>query len=293
VIIGTDSSITTMAEQILPPTDTTKKINYSFGKLNINNSSVTLTADMFSNLNTYISRYPRASGIYVINLSDNMSFSYNADKYMFAASTVKLPFLYYCMDKIQSGQYKLTDTILYREKFRRGGTGLLQYYDSGSYWSIKTLIEYTIIYSDNVAYYMLLDHFGYSGYNSMLENDGFETYINSNIKFGNVSPKLMAFYWQKIYNAYQNNPDLWKTIVNSGCKTTYSPIRDRISNIPISNKTGWATASYHDSAIVFSENNYVIVVMTTGEGYTSDYNYICNIAGEVDKIIESYNSGKD
>lgn len=290
IIIG--SPDTTLPEYDTAAPDDNSIYNYTFGKVRVTNSDVTLTEDIFSALNTYISNYPKISGIYVSNLNDNMSFSYNADKYMFAASTVKLPFLYYCMEKIQSGQYKLTDTVLYREKFRRGGTGILQYYNSGGYWSIKTLIEYTMIYSDNVAYYMLLDHFGINGYNNMLRANGFETFLNSTIRFGNVSPRMMAFYWGKIYNAYQKNPDLWKVLVNAGCMTTYSPIRDKIQGVAISNKTGWATASYHDSAIVFDNNSYVIVIMTTGEGYASDYNYICNIAGVIDNIIKSYNSRK-
>lgn len=294
------STVTNKPTTNKPTTSTTTrpavvKKNYTFSNIAVTNSSKTLSSSTFSRLNSLISNYRntygRTAGVYVINLKDGMTFSYNANKYIFAASTVKLPFEYYCYSQIANGKVSLNATKRYDERFRRGGTGVMKNYRSGGYWTMRTLLDYTVRYSDNVAYYMILEHFGHTGYNQMLKSHGFNTYINNYTKFGSVSPRLLATYWQKIYQNQKAKPtSVWNNLLTSAKNTTWSPIRSALGNKTVANKSGWATASFHDSGIVYGQNPYVVVVMTTGEGYNSDQTFVANVVKEVDKIITAYNN---
>ena len=61
------------------------------------------------------------SEIAVYNFKTKEFYYYNADKMIYSASIQKLPYSYFCYDKIEDGAAKLSDTKVFLEKFRRGG----------------------------------------------------------------------------------------------------------------------------------------------------------------------------
>ena len=260
-------------------------------KVLISNPTKIITESDVAQINKYLSEYEPNTAIYVKNLNDGMTITFNEDEYLYAASLIKLPFSYYAFNEIESKNHSLEEKEIYEEKYVTPGTGILLKEEIGGKYSLKELLYLNIQCSDNAAYRMINDHFGYEGYNKMLSADGFKSNLTKYRQWGDVSAKLMGHYWEEIYHNY-NKSELWEEFYRSLFNTTYSPIKNTLgSSVRVANKTGWADASYHESGIVFRENcPYVITIMTVSEGEKVDKDYMMHIIKEIDRFIVKYNT---
>jgi hypothetical protein len=182
-------------------------------------------------------------------------------------------------------------TIPYKSGYYSSGTGVLKDNGSGTYYTVRDLLYYMIHYSDNVAFLMLQDYFGYEGYNEMMSSYGFETYLSDSVKWGKLSSHALGYIWTEIYkfkDECEEGAILYDTLINAGSNFLIWPFTEAGYNYKIAHKSGWASPGYHDSGIVFSEHPFVIVVMTDSDGETRDSSFFYNIVLKLNELHDEY-----
>ncbi len=90
-------------------------------------------------------------GIYVKGLETGEEIAINADRQMDTMSVIKIPLMAEVFEQLKAGKFKLTDKYTLAAEDIRPGTGALRSMDPGAVMTVKDLITYMIIVSDNTA----------------------------------------------------------------------------------------------------------------------------------------------
>jgi hypothetical protein len=261
------------------------------GALEVLHTGFTPSEELESEIMELIHNYGTECSVYMVNLEDYATFGYNSDTYMATASTIKCPYALYCYQQVAQGNHSLDDTLQYTSGYYTGGTGVIQNSSVGTYYTVRDLLYYMIHYSDNIAYLMLLDYFGYEGYNAMLSDDGFETYLSDTVNWGKISSHALGYYWTEIYkfkDECEEGSILFDTLLDANTNLIQWALTDVGYDYQIAHKGGWASPGYHDSGLVLSEHPYVIVVMTNSEGDTRDSNFLHDIVIKFNELHDEY-----
>ena len=89
--------------------------------------------------------------LYVKYTGASEEIAVNADAMMDTMSTIKIPVLVTLYRMADAGQLDLSRTYALETRFRRFGTGVLQYMDEGMVFSLRDAATLMIIESDNTA----------------------------------------------------------------------------------------------------------------------------------------------
>lgn len=198
-------------------------------------------------------------GLIYYNLENNNSISINTDKIFIAASTYKVGLNFYIYYLSLIDELDLNDYIEYNPIDYEEGTGILQYeYYTGSY-TIRELLDLSIIYFDNIATNMLGRYLG--GHEDVRKN----LYDLLNIDFQSdenlITPKIEFKILKYIYDC---RPYLGFN--NMLYVLTQSKYSDRLAkyvdeNI-VAHKIGTFDSYIHDVGIVFDDTPYIIIIYT-------------------------------
>lgn len=90
-------------------------------------------------------------GIYLKCLETGEEIAINADQQMDTMSVIKIPLMAEAFEQVKAGKFKLTDKYTLVGEDIRPGTGTLRSMDPGAVMTVKDLITYMIIVSDNTA----------------------------------------------------------------------------------------------------------------------------------------------
>jgi len=179
-------------------------------------------------------------------------------------------------DMIQDKKLNINEQLKYDKVDFEEGAGILQGTDLSKPIAIKTLSDYSIIYSDNIAINMLLRKIGSENkYNYIEKIVGHPAIHQGN----NITPNDSFKILERLYSNPENNK-YYGDIIETMKNTEY---HDRIDKyIPkeiVAHKIGNYAECVNDTAIVFKDNPYILVVFTDG---ISDSN---EVIGQVSKII--------
>ncbi len=90
-------------------------------------------------------------GIYLKCLETGEEIALNADQQMDTMSVIKIPLMAEVFEQLKAGRFKLSDKYTLLAEDMRPGTGTLRSMDPGAVMTVKDLITYMIIVSDNTA----------------------------------------------------------------------------------------------------------------------------------------------
>lgn len=263
-------------------------INISNKELSFYNTDFSVSEELKEKINKHIKNYGGDCSFLAINLNDGMSFGYNIDKAYPTASTIKVAVSLYAFKEMDKGNGSLDELKVYEEKFRRGGSGVLQNRKSGTSYSLKDLFYYTIDYSDNTAYYMIHDRFYNKGYNEFLKQLGCnQLYLNNNAKWGKIDARSMALIWQEIYN-YKDTTENSKYLFELLTNAKYNYIDEGMENYESAHKSGWTPRETHDSGIVFGPDDYIVVTLNNNNGNYSAKSQLLKISSSIEEVIDEY-----
>lgn len=152
------------------------------------------------------------------DLESGYSFGEGEDNQTYAASVTKLPTVLYVYKEADEGNIDLDKELTYTSEYTAGGSGIIQNEAVGTVYTLRTLLEYAIKYSDNIAYYMILDEIGGT---SVIQN--YYANLGINIvysdRFGYLSPSLGNDYIKEVYEYYltgtENAEKLVEDMINS------------------------------------------------------------------------------
>jgi len=213
--------------------------------------------------------------------------SYNADAPIFTASTIKAPAMIYLYEMASLGKIDLNEELVYDGRFYSDGSGVLKDKELNTSYSVDTLINYAIHYSDNIAYAMLVNRFGRSNILSLWKEKETKNIFTYDTIWGITSASDASIYMQELYNFYVSNDQYGDKLFEYFTYADWKQITDKNGNYNTANKGGWSDETFHDVAIVFDKNPYILAIFST-TGY-SDYNYLFkNTSRLVGELHTSY-----
>ena len=102
--------------------------------------------------------------LYYQNLVTGQSYSYQSTNVFSAASTIKLPLVLYVYELAAQNKINLHEKLTYKSHHYYGGSGVIQNEQIGSQYTIKELVEKSVVYSDNIAFTMLREKVGQANF---------------------------------------------------------------------------------------------------------------------------------
>ena len=151
-------------------------------------------------------------GIYIKNLRTGKTVSINADTVFPTASIVKVPILLGIMDKLQKGELKYDQEIIYKDSLLYEGEDILGSFKANEKIALKKVVMLMMTTSDNTASLWLQSLAGKgTRINEILDSLGMKsTRVNSRTPgrennrtqygWGQTTPSEMAKLFEMIYN---------------------------------------------------------------------------------------------
>ena len=207
-------------------------------------------------------------GITYIDLTTGKKIAVNGEERFLSASTIKVPLAMMVADKVANGELKWEDQLIYKEKDDyEEGTGIIAYDIQPSY-SLRTLQEYNIVYSDNIAKNMLYDTFGgdKAGKKAITQHffqrdtDPDNTELSSN----EAAEVLSQLYQEKTANTeYQTIYDYMKQTV------FHERMDTATTNGKVAHKIGSYDTYIHDIGILETDHPFILTIYTDGKNGSS------------------------
>ncbi|MCH4177123.1 MAG: serine hydrolase [Streptococcaceae bacterium] len=230
-------------------------------------------------------KYNKANlGIYVQRTAGGEIATINANKEVHAASTGKLPEIYYTQKLLNEGQLKLSDQWLYKTEvndwngaYEASGAGVISKTADNKQYSVQSILEKTCQSSDNVGANFL----GY--YATQKYNTDFQKTIN----------QIVGTQWDvatKKTTAERNAKMMLALYQLGGESLDYLSQTDfdnqRISkniDVRVAHKIGDAYDYRHDVGIIYANEPFVLSITTANN---TDYDVISNIADDIYAIMK-------
>ncbi len=214
------------------------------------------------------------------NLTSGEYISHNIDTRITGASVIKSAYCLYVLNRVELGNAFLDETLVYEKDDKRKGTGIIQFKEIGSEYSIKSLIYLSITESDNIAHKMLVDRFGRREFNVFLDELGIKSmhlYSNGNVEYyNNLSARDLARLFTKIYEK-STEDEIYKWYLDIMCKAKYNRFAES-TQYPVAHKSGFMKGAFHDAGIVLTPEPYVIIILTNGNIGEIEENYIKDLS---------------
>lgn len=257
-----------------------------------------LDEDLFSStLNGYIEKLDDyldsdedIKSFYYMDLNSHFIISEEDDDRYYGASVIKIFPALYIYDLVSEGKTNLNEELTYTSNFYQGGTGIIKNENVGGKYTIKKLVELMIVESDNIAYRMLVSHYGMENIKSYWKEKGATSVYKSNSLFPSITAKDVSLAMEELYKIYLTNDEVGNELLNYFINSKVKFITSRNKDI-IANKHGQDTSAANDAGIVLNENPYILI-MFTSKGYDG-YEEVFNKVSEYTYLVhEEYNNEK-
>lgn len=243
-------------------------------------------------LNLVFNNYDNAIGFAYEDLNTGFSLSIRPNEKTFAASTTKAPLAIYAYRLVDEGILNLNSRYTYTVDYYATGTGIIKNNPVNTTYSLKELLDYSIVYSDNIAYLMLSNIVNKNDVRTYFESKGAKNlYNSSNMSglyqmFGEITPNDGNVYMKELYSYALKNTANSNSLVNSFKNASLNNIGEATGK-PTAHKYGWTSNYVSDIALVFDENPYVLTITTT-MGYEDWGSFVKNIASIIQQIHGLY-----
>lgn len=201
-------------------------------------------------------------GYFYCDLEYNGYVSYGCDRDFKTASTSKLPYIKYLCTLADKGAIDLTETKLYEQRHKTDGSGVMKNMSTGASFTIATLMDYVLRYSDNIAYSMLMERFGLKEYLESVAALGVDYHTVNGYTNCTAAEMAALLYDTALYSGEQLS-----LMKNAGCNASYNyQIGAELKEYDVLQKYGAikpGNVAYHDIAVVYAPHPYILVIYTT------------------------------
>lgn len=220
--------------------------------------------------------------------------TYNDKQGIYAASTIKAPADIYIYEMAGLGKANLDEILTYTGNYYVGGTGIIKNNKVNTKYSVRDLLNYSIVYSDNIAHNMLMDKYGRVNMLNFWQNLGTSSIFVANNNWGNVSARDGIIYMDELYKFYLENDKYGEEVMGIflDAKTKFI---SSSNNYKIANKSGWSGTAIHDASIVFANNPYIVVALSNlgdTDYYMSYFNRVSELASNLHEEYWKYKMNK-
>lgn len=232
------------------------------------------TQNIITELNTLYNSSQNYFSFLYKDIYTGFTVSYNEEGSIFTASTIKAPAMIYLYELASTGEIDLNEELTYTRNFYSEGSGRIKDMEPNTKFKVQELIEYSIHDSDNVAYRMLMNRYGRENMYKFWSNLGTKNIYLYDTVWGITSAKDASIYMQELYDFYLKDDKYGNELMEYFKNAQWKQITNSDGLYNTANKGGWSGTAFHDIAIVFEENPYILALLSnTGE---SDYNYLFN-----------------
>lgn len=229
-------------------------------------------------LESLLQSYSKKIGLVAWRKDGTRALSYNTSQSFFSACTIKAGFILNICKIIDSGAVSPDTLLTYEARHWHKGSGSIRYSAYGTKYTVSELIIKCLSISDNVAYKMLLEHFGLSTYNEMVTSLGCNSLKVSKMWAYTALPKDYIIIWNEIYDYLQSNTKMAPVLKEACTNTPFNYGTETLKEgVDYSHKSGdnfGAAAAYSDAGIVWEDNAYIYAVFTHSEGTPYDINLV-------------------
>lgn len=203
-------------------------------------------------------------GVYVKDLRTGRTISINADTIYPTASMVKIPILIGIMDKINRGELKFHDEIMYRDSLLYAGVDILGSFRDSQKIELSKVMMLMLTMSDNTASLWLQSLAGKgTRINEIMDSLGYRsTRVNSRTPgrepdrnifgWGQSTPREMADILERIYNG--------EIISRAACDRMLRGLKKNyFDQVSISQLPPYATVFSKNGAVNQTRNEVVLV----------------------------------
>lgn len=226
--------------------------------------------------------------VYYYDINNGYTYSYNPEEIYYSASLVKLPYAVSIFEQFGENEGEFDEIFVYTKDKEEDGSGKIKTQEEGREYTFFELFEYMVKYSDNVAFRQLRDKYAYT----TLSKWAYANKLTSMTKYGlsntNVTDagKVMLLTHEFIQNNEKYGGKLKEWMVTSAHTVMISYA---VSPKKAAHKYGWDNDAYHDMAIVYDENPYILVILTDlHQGGKDVDEYIRKVAKTIDKFHNNF-----
>ena len=222
-------------------------------------------------------------GIVYKNFSTGYRYAQEDKHYFTAASTIKVIYAMKIYDRIRNGEISKDADIAYNEKFFEEGNGQITNSQKKDSYKLEYVLQNMIQYSDNTATNMLVGNSATAADLVVKYLDGLGAKLPQKEAQNNkITPAMMELVWEKLYKEREKYPELIKYLEDS---EDGEWIKKGIPNKKVASKYGAIEMNYHDTAIVFGDKDYMLLIYTNNLSKSGQS--IKNIAKKIDEITNN------
>ena len=218
--------------------------------------------NVINKINTYYNESSNHFAFAYKDLYTGFSVTYNESQQVFTASTIKAPTDLYIYEKASLGEINLDEELTYTSNYFNPKSGKLKYNPFNTKYTVRELLRLSTVYSDNAAHNMLEDKFGRVNMLNFWKEKGTEYIFTQNTNWGVLNAHDAVIYMEELYNFYLSNEEYGSAIMENFKNASPKFIKGK-NNYQVANKSGWGSTSIHDVSIIFAENPYIVVALST------------------------------
>lgn len=274
--------------QTTAATKTSQASTAASGLLINNPYGLPVDESLTAQLEELLKRLQSKASIFYKDLESGLTIEYLADKQYQAASVIKAPYMHYLLEFEE-----IDPTEKLTLKVKQGGSKHIDDFPTGTQFTVEELIQYTILYSDNSAYYLLSERYGFKGFNDYAAGLGIQTIQDLPLqfpkpRFGYLTARDAGIYFEDIYHFIESDTPNAQKLYTYLTSTAYqkqitAALGDQYA---IAHKYGeQGDQGYHDAAIVYAPKPYILTIFTTLTPETQEtLGYFHEISRLVDRI---------
>ena len=222
-------------------------------------------------------------GIVYKNFSTGYRYAQEDKHYFTAASTIKVVYAMKIYDRIRNGELSKDADIYYNPKFLEEGNGQITNNTKQDSYKLDYVIQNMIQYSDNTATNMLMGNSATaSAFVVKYLSEMGVTLPQVKAQKNRITPAMMEVVWTKLYKERDKYPELLKYLEDSDDGEW---IKEGIPDKKVASKYGAIETNYHDTAIVFGDRDYMLLIYTNN--LSDSRQSIKNIAKKIDEITNN------
>lgn len=196
-------------------------------------------------------------GLYIVHLADGFSFGVNHTEEFEPASLNKLPVMY---ASLTSSTINLDETYVLRDSDKIGGSGSLSLEEDGTQKTYRELVALMGKESDNTAFNVMRRIVG----NDVISKTTRDLGMNkTSYEENTTSPEDIGTFFKRVYWKKSSETDELLSFLTDTIYEEYLP-NGLPTEVRVAHKYGREVHVINDAGIVFSDNPYVIVIMSKG-----------------------------
>ncbi len=231
----------------------------------------------------YVKVYPELSFAYYDILSGE-SITYKSDEIRYSASLIKALYIYSVyreIDEFEAKEHEFDEdgNIIYlegEEKYNLSekwvydsrtmyteGSGEIMNMEDGFELTWAELFDYSLLYSDNIAFAELRKRFGYTSFYKFVAEMGIK---GTSEDFMNLSADDCVIFLRELYEYFESESKNAQRMKECMVKSKHLElIASQYEEGICAHKYGWDIGAFHDIALILEPQPYIIVIMTDYE----------------------------